>query len=797
MRLTLRTMLAYMDDILEPEDAQMLGKKIEESEFATNLLVRIRDVMRRLRLGAPSVGDRGAVLDPNTVAEYLDNTLSSDRVPDFEKVCLESDVHLAEVASCHQILTLVLGEPAEVDAASRQQLYQLPSVAAAQAKAEAEAVPQPAVSGSTGGDGAAVGAKTTPASKSGRPAVPDYLRDPPKRRGFWPVAATLFLAGFFAVVILAAFDQFRSDKPLGRLLGIGGEVREVSEASNDDAFPEESPETSTKPATELEQPEVVKPTVKPAVEGPDQPVEKAPVPEDIKPLPKEQPEPKVPDPGTMPGVTPPGQKPDAAGPVEPAAKPAKPEPVPGPGAMKPDKVDVGVKPEPKLPGAEKPGEAVVESPEAKPAEPAPVPEELLGRLVSENDVLLRLESRDKEWAWQRVPAQGSISSRRQLLALPTYRPTIAMTSGITLQLMGGTQLELLGTDSRGIAGLSIIYGRVVMRTVGKAGTQIRVQAGNQGGILTFPDADSAVAIAVLRHHTPGSDPEVQPDPVGIEAYATNGRVGYASLDGGQPVVINSIGLLVLDGPAVRPPVSIERLPEWISAEPTGPLDRRASATMAQAMAAERPARLGLKELVDHRQREVRWLAEQCLGYLGDYQLMVAALNNQEYRLAWSDYVDRLQEAVRRGPASAAAVREAMEKDFAQEGAALYRMLCGYSDAGLASGDAAKLVGYLEHKDLAFRVLGFWNLKSITGLGLLYQPEAPEAKRKQSVRKWQERLQSGELLRSKEVAVPEKPAPAEKPSPAARPAAVEKPAGAEKPELPTPLEKPAPGEAAPN
>src|SRR5215475_6032209 len=71
MRLTLRTLLAYLDDILEPAQAKEIGEKLNESSFASSLVSRIREVMRRRRLTAPTLSGPGVGIDPNTVAEYL------------------------------------------------------------------------------------------------------------------------------------------------------------------------------------------------------------------------------------------------------------------------------------------------------------------------------------------------------------------------------------------------------------------------------------------------------------------------------------------------------------------------------------------------------------------------------------------------------------------------------------------------------------------------------------------------------------------------------------------------------
>lgn len=126
LRLTLRTLLAYLDDTLEAEEARELGQKIADNPEAQQLIERIKRVTRRRGLGAPSpVSEEDAVTDPNTVAEYLDNVLESEAVRQLEAACLQSDALLAEVAACHQILTLVLTEPVRVPPAAYQRMYRL------------------------------------------------------------------------------------------------------------------------------------------------------------------------------------------------------------------------------------------------------------------------------------------------------------------------------------------------------------------------------------------------------------------------------------------------------------------------------------------------------------------------------------------------------------------------------------------------------------------------------------------------------------------------------------------------
>ena len=235
MRLTLRNLLAYLNDIIEdPADIEEMRRKIEESEFATGLVHRIRSATSRARLGAPSLEGRGIGLDANSVAEYLDNELPPDRIPDLEKICVESDVHLAEVAACYQILAMYMKGTGEVERGLRDRICAISETGEHRPRASVSAAgraDQP--SGARAPAGTPVAeplpppATMVPPSPPRQPLVerarrpfevPEYLRV--GQRGKWkPLAVTLLLAFLLSAVALRAMGPFDRSHPLMRLLG--------------------------------------------------------------------------------------------------------------------------------------------------------------------------------------------------------------------------------------------------------------------------------------------------------------------------------------------------------------------------------------------------------------------------------------------------------------------------------------------------------------------------------------------------------------------------------------------------
>ena len=218
---------------------------------------RIRSSTQRLRLGTPRLDGRGIGQDPNSVAEYLDNTLPPESVPEFERVCLESDVHLAEVVSCHQILTLVLGEPAETGDSLRARIYQTPTEQGERVLAESELAPEAPSSDQSQEDAELLGAppesavRVSPRVQPDRRAVPKYMLVG-SRLPFRSFAITLICGFVLALVALRVMGPFGSQHPLWQLVS-GDKAARVADqpgAGSEREGPVSTAERPTEPAGE-------------------------------------------------------------------------------------------------------------------------------------------------------------------------------------------------------------------------------------------------------------------------------------------------------------------------------------------------------------------------------------------------------------------------------------------------------------------------------------------------------------------------------------------------------------------
>ena len=246
---------------------------------------------------------------------------------------------------------------------------------------------------------------------------------------------------------------------------------------------------------------------------------------------------------------------------------------------------------------------------------------------------------------------------------------------------------------------------------------------------------------------PGTNPDTEPAHVVADLYAVTGGVSWDEATDGNAAAtlrLTPPQRVGFDGSLVSPPMAVKELPKWVAGDSIVQLDRRASLTLAQTLQTDRPARVGLLELTARPQREVRSLALRCLGYLGQFHEMVVAMNDPTHKPDWTEYVEQLYEAVARGPESAAAVRQTLEKQYPQQAAALYRLLWGYSDDNLQAGSDRDLVNGLDDELLALRRLSIWNLQRVTGIGRIYQPEQTAKQRQPAVQRWEQRLKAKEI-----------------------------------------------------
>ncbi len=730
MRLTLRTLLAYIDGILDPADHESLAKQVESSQVASDLMHRTSDTTRRLRLPAPPLADDPSGFDANAVAEYLDNTASPQAVEAFERHCLESDSHLAEAASCHHILTMVLGERADVNPETRRRMYAIPEVA--------EAIAQQATSA---GAVAATAPQTEAVSE-----VPEYLRG--GRRS----DVLRWLPAVAAVLLLAAVG-YQAFRPGGWLNSSDQRV------AAGDGNSSESP-SAEQPAEPVdEDPSGGDATLPSDAELPDQSYDLVQrPPSSVGDLPDlggsldrgSSTEPLLPLPSIDESTE--GVMASLDANLDPGAPLSTDTDTPAAGDSPPASGDLaeGVAPQISPPddpaaGAE---DSAIAGESSPPVAEGPAP---VGLFASPGQVLLRYQQVDD--SWRRLPARTQVLSGDRLLSLPTYHPTITLEPRLNVELVDGALVEVASEGAFGPLQVKVEYGRVILSNPSGDVTLVRLTIGDLAGEVTLEGLKS-LAIDAARPFVPGADPATELAPMRAVCLALTGGVTWSSLSGelklGEPGVWRIVG----DSVGPLEPIESENA-NWVDGRKLTSWESQATGPVESRLLPGEPIWPQLMEVFGTGLREQSALAAVSSAHVGHFDPFIKALAEPDQRNAWNEEIRTLRAAMSRQTELAVGVRRALTDLHGPERANdLYTMLCGFSQEQVGqtpeewkTGPLRDLLDWMASPHLEYRVLANYNLEVITGRERIFNPAGTRKSRGQTISKFQARLESGKLVPS--------------------------------------------------
>ena len=422
----------------------------------------------------------------------------------------------------------------------------------------------------------------------------------------------------------------------------------------------------------------------------------------------------VPATGTVPGPTPPPipavvlNQPNNTIPVE-GSNPAVPVPAGNPVNVVPPMVPiVATGPDAVTPVPPQPMTSVGP---VNAQTPAAAAQGLAGRMTQDGtQVLLSWKTPPGgEGTWSRVNGGETIAMGERLLGLHTYRPSLLLKNGLSLQLIGETQLEIYSTPNEDVPLIRLHFGRIVIANSGKANTKLAIEPGvKRQGVLTLNDPDTLTAIEVQRFLPIGANPETVQSEVKSDLYIAAGRAQWqpdAAVGADAPLAGPLLVKLQTRPDSLAPPET--KLPSWIVKNELSGFDNLASLPISQLLMGKPSIGLTLREIANtNRRAELRYLAARSLALIDDFEFFIDSFNDTDQKGVWGKEIETLQQALARGPETAKLVRDAFVKQRPAYGEKLYRYLWGATPADLATGLGDDLLAALESDNLDLRVLGF-------------------------------------------------------------------------------------------
>jgi hypothetical protein len=748
MRLTLRTLLAYLDGILPAAAQEDLAAQVATTPIAENLVKRIRRTVSRPGVPAPRPLARGLADDANSVAEYLDNTLPAERLAEFEKICLESDMHLAEVAACHGILAEAAGDPAVIralDDEARDRLvrafhHRAALEAMQEERKEARenaAVVMAAMAGPAAGADAAIVTGTRMARRTGN--TKPWLA--------WASAALALL-----VLLMAGGSLTWSVMSSGRRVAArpaavaeepqrGRDLQPREERAREDgpnpppaAVPVEEPAPAKADDTARRPMPAQNPAQGPAVQPPDEP--------------------------PAPSAT--AERGDSEGGSPPPALTL--EPQGGLGSLSAAA--------PRVPA----GDALaIAAPSPVPAAAARVTAPSLRDdaaigIVGAGGVLLHNVLQAGRDTWAHLPEGTPLAERERLVAPPGCTPEIDV-GGVLVTLLPGTQAEL-SIDPDGTPRIAVTFGRISARGI-RPTARLGITAARLHGVVTA-GLSAPVGVSVDLDRQPGDDPASQRPRIRAAIMTTTAALTWSQLpmvDRVSPADellagIPAEGMLeagsALEWDSLRPgqaSIGIRPPSGWPDATlPVDRIERLAAKSLGSSLAGERPLADVLLGMATDSRVENRSLAVATLALVGHYEELVTLLSSDSPGL-WLEATQwqaleaaTVPLALARGANSAAALQKSLvDRGPAGKAELLFTMARGLSDSELAAGGDALLVESLDDPHLVVRRYAFKNLVEIVRPApvdrIRYRPDGRPEIRREGADWWRVQQEKGLIRRN--------------------------------------------------
>lgn len=684
MRLTLRTLLAYLDDVLEPQATREIGKKIQDSPQAAALVSRMREAMRRRRIGAPDVIGPSQGVDSNLVAQYLDNTLSPEQVTQLENICLESDVMLAEVAACHQILTIALGEPMDVPARRRERFYALGPLGSADSlQLPPDALPRSPIQERFAADGTS----PLPEVEDRLPAdLPDYLKSAPLTQRLAPAAGVAAVVALSILVLAMDRDLFRS---LSGRKAVGNAA-------------------APRAATNGEQSVAIRP--KASAETNANAAGAARLPKHIDPVPP----PDVPEPVSAMAAA----RPETSSTTEPIESlPAAPIPgtLPSTKAVKPSVA------------------AATEASSKTPVAPTPVVEVPI-QSVGNEGVLLRFEPGGQHWLVQ--PRRSDVHASETFACLEPYEATFEFDKGnLRATILGETSLMVLPATETSRYGLLLRRGRLLFQPAPTANLPLRVavQIGSQVHVFDLMTRDTVAGVEVQIRQPRGRTASLGEDPFRGGLYAVAGSVQVAD---GPTVAAGESHPLHGELPIEASGLA-SKWPTWLDPQRrTSPL-KRYGQIFEKEFDFNQFVDLTIPALIKDSRPKIAELAVRCLSITERYVDLAQALTQSDHEEARMAAADGLRSFLSLDAGNGELVKLQFLNHLPDDEArAVERLLWGYSKADAQDRLASlELVEWLRSPRVEVRELAFHQLVQLTGKKLDYRPQASVSQREPAVGRW--------------------------------------------------------------